>query len=305
MSTEENIDADEIVAAAEKWDSMYLKGTTHSVELYEHAQDVQEIVQEFLSRKNRGAFKLTNPFSKQIWLRELIGVIFDRDVRKTGLVSLGEGLKNGLLACALVTFTDESWACPDTNIEFDVERAKQKVRNALNGLSFIASFEAAYYINETWERDGKRGKLVCFHCHAVVWATSRTQLSRRRTAIKPRFRPLLGNKTGVRFDALKKANDVCSAIRYQAKMPALGYRTVKGNGGKKTQKSAKLSCLSRYRLFKALQRYDLLDFWLGGGEGAGVLSKARKKLTEHRRGTSTFALDLDHRRHRWNRKSHR
>jgi hypothetical protein len=188
-----------------------------------------------------------------------------------------------------VTFTDESWACPDTKIEFDVDRAKQKIRNALNGLSFIASFEAAYYINEIWERDGQSGKLVCFHCHAVVWATSRAQLSRRRTRIKPRFRPLLGNSTGVRFDALKKADDVCSVIRYQAKMPALGYRTVRGDRGKKTQKSAKLSYRSRYRLFKALQQYDLLDFWIGGGEGAGVLAKARKKLTEHRHRQSLRA----------------
>jgi hypothetical protein len=294
------------VAAAEKWDSVYLNGTTHSVELYEHPQDVEEIIQEFLSKRNRGAFKLTNPFSKQIWLRELIGAAFDCDARKKGLVNLGEGLKNGLLACALVTFTDESWACPDTHIEFDVERAKQKVRNALNGLSFIASFEAAYYINETWEQDGNRGKLVCFHCHAVVWATNRTQLSRRRTEIKPRFRPLLGNKTGVRFDALKNADDVCSAIRYQAKMPALGYRTVRGDKGKKTQKSAKLSYLSRYRLFKALQPHDLLEFWLGGGEGAGVLSKARKKLNEHRhRRTLGFAQKCYHRRHCLNRKSPR
>ncbi|MGA6965029.1 MAG: hypothetical protein WBZ51_15630, partial [Xanthobacteraceae bacterium] len=32
------------------------------------------------------------------------------------------------------------------------------------------------------------------------------------------------------------------------------------------QTSAKLSYLARYCLFKALQ-YDLLDFWLAGGEG--------------------------------------
>jgi hypothetical protein len=49
-------------------------------------------------------------------------------------------------------------------------------------------------------------------------------------------------------------------------MPALGYRTVPRGWGKKTQASAKLSYLSRYRLFTALQQYDLLDFWLAGGE---------------------------------------
>ena len=136
------------------------------------------------------------------------------------------GLKEGRVVCALVTFTDEAWACPDTAIDFDLERAKQKVRNALNGLSFVAAFEAGYYTNEDWAQNGKDGKLVSFHCHAVVWATHWSQLARHRKRIKPRFRPILGLKSGVRFDALRKADDVCKAVRYQAKMPARGYRTV-------------------------------------------------------------------------------
>jgi hypothetical protein len=137
-------------------------------------------------------------------------------------------------------------------------------------------------VNEKWEKAGKAGNLVSFHRHAVVWATHYSQLSRCRKRIKPRFRPILGNKSGVRFDALKKAEDVCKAVRYQAKMPARGYRTVPQGWGKKTQTSAKLSYVSRYRLFTALQQYDLLDFWLAGGEGATILREARTKLHEHR-----------------------
>jgi hypothetical protein len=159
---------------------------------------------------------------------------------------------------------------------------QSKVRNALSGLSFVAAFEAAYYVNEKWEKAGKEGNLVSFHCHAVVWATHYSQLSRHRKRIKPRFRPILGNKSGVRFDALKKAEDVGKALRYQAKMPARGYRTVSRGWGKKTQTSAKLSYLSRYRLFTALQQYDLLDFWLAGCEGATILREARRKLNAHR-----------------------
>jgi hypothetical protein len=137
-------------------------------------------------------------------------------------------------------------------------------------------------LNEKWEKAGKEGNLVSFHCHTVVWATHYSQLSRCRKRIKPRFRPILGNKSGVRFDALKKAEDVCKALRYQAKMPAHGYRTVPRGWGKKTQTSAKLSYLSRYRLFTALQQYDRLDFWLAGGEGATILRQARMNLNEYR-----------------------
>jgi len=204
------------------------------------------------------------------------------------------GLNRGLVACALVTFTDENWACPDTAIEFDLNRAKQKVRNALKGLSYVAAFEAAHYTNEEWEKNGKRGKLVSFHCHAVVWATHKSQLARRRFRIKPRFRPILGNKTGVRFDVLKKADDLCRAIRYQAKMPARGYRTVAQASGKKTQTSAKLSYLARYRLFTALAQYDLLDFWLAGGEGKWIFHSARKNLAEHRQRQRERGLMVGH-----------
>ena len=271
MFDKEELDVDEFVAEARKWDDLYLYSTIHAVELYERPYQVKQVIQEFLTGKSLGDFKATNPFAKRIWLKELLIAFYGhecnsksqaQDEDEGGRFPLMAGLKEGRVVCALVTFTDESWACPDTHIEFDLSRAKQKVRNALNGLSYVAAFEAACYVNEKWEKAGKEGNLVSFHCHTVVWATSRAQLSRRRTRIKPRFRPILGNKSGVRFDALKKAEDVCKALRYQAKMPALGYRTDRVGWGKKRQRSAKLSYRSRYLLFQALQPYDLLDFWL-------------------------------------------
>jgi hypothetical protein len=283
----QDVDVDETVAGARKWDDLYLQSTIHAVELYERPDEVEQVIQKFLSGRNKEAFKLTNPWSKRIWLRELLIAFYGRDSNYQGRIEgrfpLMAGLKEGRVVCALVTFTDESWACPDTAIEFDLARAKQKVRNALNGLSFVAAFEAASYVNEKWQKNGKQGNLISFHCHAVVWATHYSQLTRRRKRIKPRFRPILGSKTEVRFDALRKAEDVCKAVRYQAKMPARGYRTVAQADGKRTQKVVDLSYISRYRLFKALQQYDLLDFWLAGGEGKKIFGAARKKLGEHRR----------------------
>jgi hypothetical protein len=300
LFVKQDVDVDEIVAGTRKWDDLYLGSTIHAVELYEDRRKVKQAIQEFLSGRNKRAFKLTNPSSKRIWLRELLIALYSNDQwqKERGSpdprddpsnpyndrrVPLMAGLKQGRVVCALVTFIDESWACPDTAIEFDLARAKQKVRNALTGLSFIAAFEAAYYINEKWKKNGEKGNLVSFHCHAVVWATHYSQLTRRRKRIKPRFRPILGSKTGVRFDALRKADDVCRVVCYQAKMPARGYRTVVKANGKKTQKAAKLSFWQRYQLFKGLQQYDLLDFWLAGCEGKKIFGAARKKLAEHRR----------------------
>jgi hypothetical protein len=59
----------EFVAEARKWDDLYLNATIHAVRLYEHRREVKRVIRKFLSRKNKGAFKLTNPTSKQIWLR--------------------------------------------------------------------------------------------------------------------------------------------------------------------------------------------------------------------------------------------
>jgi hypothetical protein len=301
LFVKQDVDVDEIVAGTQKWDDLYLGSMIHAVELYEDRRKVKQVIQEFLSGRNKGAFKLTNPWSKRAWLRELLIAFYSNDAwRKEsgaqmpkdnpisypyieGRLSLMAGLKEGRVVCALVTFIDESWACLDTAIEFDLARAKQKVRNALTGLSFVAAFEAAHYVNEKWKKNGEKGNLVSFHCHAVVWATHYSQLARRRKRIKPRFRPILGSKTGVRFDRLKKTDDVCRVVCYQAKMPARGYRTVVKANGKKTQKAAKLSFWQRYQLFKGLQQYDLLDFWLAGGEGKKIFGAARKKLAEHRR----------------------
>jgi hypothetical protein len=296
----QDVDVEEIVAGTRKWDDQYLGSMIHAVELYEHPFKVKQVIQEFLSGRNKGAFKLTNPSSKRAWLRELLIALYSNDQWQKergspdprddpsnpyneGRVPLMAGLKEGWVVCALVTFIDEGWACPDRAIEFDLAWAKQKVRNALTGLSFIAAFEAAYYVNEKWKKNGKEGNVISFHCHAVVWATHYSQLTRRRKRIKPRFRPILGSKTGVRFDRLKKTDDVCRVVCYQAKMPARGYRTVAQASGKKTQKAANLTYIQRYRLFKALQQYDLLDFWLAGGEGKKIFGAARNKLAEHRR----------------------
>jgi hypothetical protein len=260
------------------------------VKLYEDPDQVSRVVHESLSHENAGAFKLTNPFSKQIWLRELLIALHESDEDPVEdfdyeRIPLMAGLMSGDVGCVLATFTHEGWVCPDSAIEFDLAAAKQKVRKALRGFNFIASFEVAYYVNEKWEKNGNWGNLVSFHCHAVVWTVHPSRLGRRRKKIKPRFRPIsvLGSKTGVRFDTLKTPDDVWRAVRYHAKMPFYGYRTVSRAGGGKTQRRAFLSYIQRYRLFKALQPYDLLDFWLAGGDGKAIMRSARRKLIEHRR----------------------
>jgi hypothetical protein len=273
---DDHVTLGDLIREAEEWDSKYLDVIVHSVKLYAE-DDYQGLIKEFLSHTNRGAFKLTNPHSKKLWLPELI-----QSFLRTRRVEHGHSWKKALqerrVACAVVTLTHKDWACSDTNIQFDLKRAKQKVRNALVGTDFLASFEAAPYKNEEWKTDGKVGKLICFHCHAVAWSGSRSGLDRLRSRIKGRFEPILGNKSGARFDALKTENDLTKTIRYMTKMPFLGYRTVTNGKGKKTQRSSNITFKSRWHLFNALKQYDLFEFWLAGGEGVNTLREARNRL---------------------------
>src|ERR1035437_3467271 len=266
-----------IIRNAEEWDQRYLEVTVHSLERHEDYRTFEQTKRQFLSRKNRGEFNLTNPYSKRLWLPELLHsfltIIGDRD--EAGLDDDYGDLK---VACALITFTHKEWACADNNIQFDIGRAKQMVRNALMGTDFIGCFEAAVYNNEEWETDGVVGKLVSFHCHAISWASSYSLLSRLRSRIKGRFEPILGNRFGVRFAKLKTEKDLVTAVAYIAKMPTLGYRTFKRENGKKRQESSKLSFKSRHHLFTALKKYDLFKFWLSGGDGVKAIRAARAKL---------------------------
>jgi hypothetical protein len=286
--------------AAHEWDNKFLRASLHSVRLYEDPTLVEEVIEEFLSKETRGAFKATNPFSKRIWMKELI----DHFIRYGhGSYELGwdHELSEGRIACVMATFTHEDWVCADTNIKFDLDSAKQKIRNALQGLSYIACFEAVGYVNEHWTTGGVRGRLVSFHCHVLLWATSRNQLNSRRKRIKKRFMPVLGSRTGVRYDSLKhnSERDMCRILAYQAKLPFLGKRTVLNASGRPNQVDVELPRETHFRLITAMQKYDLLDLWFAGGEGSTILDEARFALTPHRKAHSRLEWLRRHRgRHR-------
>jgi hypothetical protein len=190
---------------------------------------------------------------------------------------------DGKVACFLATFTHNGWVCPDTCIDIDLDAAKQKVRNALRKVNYVACFEAGYYVNEKWKKDGKEGQLVSIHCHAVVWGSSSSTLRRLQDRIQVRFTPILGNKNGVRFDKRDAPGDIEASVSYIAKLPNKGYRTVPKAGGGKLQKSAKLTLEARFRLLQAMRKYCLDDLWLASGEGAEILKDARASIQARRR----------------------
>jgi len=263
-----------------KYDERYLEAAIHAVELYDSYDQARGRIREFLSRKSQWDFKATNPHSKRIWFEGLIDSYLNSNLRD--MRPEGEQEGDPKFKCGMITFTHSDWVCTDVDFKFDLEKAKQKVRNALSGMTFIACFEAAYYVNEKVTKDGMTGSLVSFHCHAIVWTSSTFKLKRARMLSKSRFKPILGCKSAVRLDVIKSAEDVCGTIRYMTKMPFYGYRTVVENG-KTKQKKAHLSDRQKYKLINAMGAYDLLDLWLAGGQGAELMAGTKRHVSRRRR----------------------
>lgn len=263
-----------------KYDERYLEAAVHAVELYDSYDQARERIREFLSRKSRWDFKATNLYSKQIWFHGLIGSYLNSNLRD--MRPEGEREDEPRFKCGMITFTHGDWVCADVDFKFDLEKAKQKVRNALAGMTFIACFEAAYYVNEKVTKNGKTGNLVSFHYHAIVWASSTFRLKKVRMFSKSRFKPILRCKSAVRLDVIKSAEDVCGTIRYMTKMPFYGYRTVVENG-KTKQKKAHLSDRQKYKIISAMGAYDMIDLWLAGGKGAELLAGTKISINRRRR----------------------
>ncbi len=273
-------ETEKLLEKARSWDKRYLKVTINAINYaFDDPSVCRALIDEFLSSRNRNEFSASNPHSKDLWLQRLLEAVRQRGRRRLGIRKTKGWSELGYRdeAIALVTFTHRGWVCNDKQINFDLARAKKKIRNAMDGLGYIACFEPAIYTNEVWTTGGVTGKLICFHCHAIVWASSLSSLKRWRKKKRDRFDPILGNQSGARIDQLATSSDVLNTVLYLAKMPYHGYATKKRNG-RITQRSAKISLGTRARVFMKMKDYRTSDFWFGGGTGRRILQEARKSL---------------------------
>lgn len=227
-------------------------------------------------------FKATNPYSKRIFLPHLIERLLDGFDRKAKRERPEDPRGADKAVFVFVTITDWRWATCDNNIQFDLAKAKQKVRNALGGTNFACKFEAALYVNVQHTHQGVQGKLVLFHCHALVWASSLSKLKRMRDSVRHRFVAPPGTKTSMKMQRVPR-DDVAKVVGYIAKLPVLGYRAVRTEE-RNTQVRARLRPSSHYRFFNAMTDFSMFDFWLAGGEGKVALRAARNDA--HREAAS-------------------
>jgi hypothetical protein len=266
---------DKFVDGAKKYDEMYRQEMIRAVEAYEDPRRARSTIRQHLSRAGCAAFAAHNPYSKQEWLRYVLEA-FLKDYRRSVRAGFGFGSSAPLLPIAMLTITDKLWTCPHNNIQFDLDKAKQKIWNALRGIDFIGAFEVAVYVNEETTLNGVTGKLLSFHVHLLVWASSRSTLDRHCKTVQSRFVGMLGRKHGIRIDKRETVKDACRTLRYAAKLPLWGKRTFWASHGVR-QKQARISQQASFNLLNKMRNYKVHDFWLGSGRGAKILKKARAR----------------------------
>jgi hypothetical protein len=251
---------------SDKKDAEYIAALEAAIYQFQGQEIGAKTIRRYLSQKKLADFNLVNPYARKVFREYLLMEVADVE---------GWHFQSGG-AIMLATFADRAWACCDRACNFDFAKAKQKIRNALSGMDYIAVIEAAMYPHTKWTTDGITGCLVSFHCHAVVWSTSKSVLRRHQTKIAARFKPVHQDDKKLPFlNNLKTLKDVLKALRYLTKMTLEGYRR-KSSGGKIVQEHVSLNAGHHYRLFKFLRGRSLFDAWLAGGKGAEVLRHAKK-----------------------------
>jgi hypothetical protein len=187
----------------------------------------------------------------------------------------------------LVTLCDRRCCTSHQEKEIDIARFIRRLRRGLRGLSYLGMIEPAYYVNvcEGARIHGKR--VVSWHVHLLAWGET-------KSAIRTRIENL--NKDGILLpiaDGLAAAHQkliskgqLASKLAYILKAPRKGYRLYKyehvtADGEiifRFKQKKDDLRPGERLTLFRLLKDLHLDHLALGGGEGAEILRRLKRRV---------------------------
>jgi hypothetical protein len=187
----------------------------------------------------------------------------------------------------LVTLCDRRCCTSHKAKNIPIAQFIRILRRGLRGLSYLGMLEPAYYTNvcEGTHVHGKR--MVSWHLHLIAWGES-------KFAIRTRIESL--NKEGILLpiaDGLPAAHQkriskakLASKIAYVLKAPKKAYRLYKyeqitTDGEillRFKQKKDDLRPGERLTLFRLMQDMNLDHLALGGGEGAEILRRLKRRV---------------------------
>ena len=118
---------------SDRKDAEYLAELGAAIYQFQGQEIGAKTISRYLSQEKLAEFNLVNPYARKVFREHLLMEVAD--------VEGGQFPTGG--AIMLATFADYAWACCDRALNFDFDRAKQKIRNALSGMDYIAAIEGA------------------------------------------------------------------------------------------------------------------------------------------------------------------
>jgi hypothetical protein len=187
----------------------------------------------------------------------------------------------------LLTLCDRRCCTSHQAKEIDIPRFIRLLRRGLRGLSYLGMVEPALYSNvcEGTHVDGKR--MVSWHAHLLAWGESRSAIRTRIESLN-RKRILLPIADGLAAAHQKRISKgkLADKIAYILKAPRKAYRLYKweqvtADGQiilRFKQKKDDLRPGERLTLFRLMQDLYLDQLALGGGEGADILRRLKRRI---------------------------
>jgi hypothetical protein len=178
-----------------------------------------------------------------------------------------------------------------TNV--DIEKIKKRLRPGLHGLSYFGAVEPAFYVNQQHGRF-QEPRCMFWHLHALVWGINSKTLSALLRELKAsgRYIAIAEGFDGVRAKKIKQG-DLPRVVGYMLKSPSWAYRLSqlqeKGPDGEVQtdidgqaltsymQGKSKLRPGERITLFHTMKTHYLDKLAVAGGDGVGLLARAKRR----------------------------
>jgi hypothetical protein len=244
--------------------------------------------------------------NQSLFRRSLDLQLLDDDPRWMSAVSPGARVRWGELVCQefsdhfhlgpdnpepdqrifLLTLCDRRCCTSHEAKEIDIRGFIQRLRRGLRGLSYLGLIEPAYYVNvcEGARIHGKR--LVSWHLHLIAWGISPREMKKRIERLNQGILlPIADGLPAAHQKRISKGK-LASKVCYILKAPKKAYRlykwdTITPDGEiipKFKQWKDDLRPGERFTLFRLLQDMYLDQLALGGGEGAEILRRVKRRV---------------------------
>jgi hypothetical protein len=186
----------------------------------------------------------------------------------------------------LVTLCDRRCCTSHDATNVDIPAFIRLLRRGLRGLSYLGMIEPAYYVNvcEGARIHGKR--LVSWHLHMIAWGISPREMKKRIERLNQGILLPIADGLAAAHQKRISKGKLADKFCYVLKAPKKAYRLYKSDTitpdgeivPKFKQKKDDLRPGERLTLFKLMQDLYLDQLALGGGEGAELLRRLKRRV---------------------------